>query len=323
MDGSAPESHELLDPRVEPGHNPALEVAIAAWIHSKFSRTHSEETRTAYSRTLAAFREMLLAQRLDLDAADPRRVRQLLAASLAGRADAEQVEDLAAARAAAIALVAQAFAAGPVQTPYGAREVAATTANRRLAILSSFFSYALRQDLLRGVNPIDRLERRRVQDYAGAKPLEYADLEASLAAVDRTSAAGKRDLALLLVGLYTGRRLSELWNMRREHLDIRGAHVDIRWPRTKGGKVQFSRLPRSGPRGIAGAALVEWILCLYGEDGREDPLVKNPPPRTGADTPSGSLIPFAATGRHYSRIWSRLGHHGCWRVGDSAAGQPP
>jgi hypothetical protein len=82
--------------------------------------------------------------------------------------------------------------------------------------------------------------------------------------------------------------------MRREHLDIRRTHVDIRWPRTKGGKVQFSRLPRSGPRGIAGAALVDWILYLYGEDGREDPLVKNPPPRGASPK---SAIPFAATGR--------------------------
>jgi integrase len=279
-------------------------VAIAAWIHSKFSRTQSEETRIAYSRTLGAFRELLLAERLDLDAADPRRVRQWLSPSTGGQVDAEQVEDMAAARAAAIALVAQAFAAGPVTTPYGPRAVAATTANRRLAILSSFFHYALRQDLLRGVNPIDRLERRRVQDYSGARPLEYADLETNLAAIDRTTAAGKRDLALLLVGLYTGRRLSELWNMRREHLDIRRTHIDIRWPRTKGGKEQFSRLPRSGPRGIAGAALVDWILCLYGEDGREEALVKYPPspPRTGATPPAGSSIPFAATDRHPLRL---------------------
>src|SRR5262249_48602573 len=74
----------------------------------------------------------------------------------------EDLEELAAARAAAIALVAQAFAARPAETRYGPRPVAPTTANLRLAVLSSFYAYAMRQDLLRGVNPITRVERRRV-----------------------------------------------------------------------------------------------------------------------------------------------------------------
>jgi integrase len=262
----------------EPTSKPAVEMAIAAWLHAKFARTQSQETQVAYARTLRAFRRRLEEQGLDLDGADPRCVRRLLSASTGSGPVEATVEDLASARAAAIALLAQAFAADPVQTRYGGRTVAATTANRRLAILSSFYAYALRQDLLRGVNPIQRLERRRIQEYSGARPLEYDGLEASLSAIDRTTLAGKRDLALLLVGLYTGRRLSELWRMRREHLDIRRNHIDIYWPRTKGGKERYTRLARSGPRGIAGAALVEWVLCLFGGDGR--PAAGLPPEST-------------------------------------------
>jgi len=142
---------------------------------------------------------------------------------------------------------------------YGPRPVAPTTANVRLAALSSFYTYATRQDLLRGPNPILRVERRRVEAYAAAKPLPYDELHQQLAAIDLATVAGLRDYALLLVALHTGRRVAELAGMRREHLRIRTRSVEITWPRCKGGKTMRDELPRGGARGEAADAVVAWV----------------------------------------------------------------
>lgn len=274
-----------------------VDLAVAAWLHAKEQKSQSFKTRTTYSAILADFRQVLQVEGLDLDAADPRRVRILLVSrrdgqyaegggTIGGHPPAEQVEQIIAERMAALALAAQAYANRPASTPYGARPVAATTANLRLAALSSFYTYALRHDLLRGGNPISRVERRRVQAYAGAHPLAYEDLRERLGAIDLSTPAGLRDYALLLLGLHTGRRLSELAGLRREHLVIRPSRVEITWVRCKGGKVMRDELPRKGPQGIAAEALVAWVLQLYGEDGRSNPLLP---------TPVRALVPAATT----------------------------
>ncbi len=271
-----------------------VDLAIAAWLHAKEQKSQSVKTHATYSAILHEFRQLLRVEGLDLDAADPRHVRALLASSrdsehtggAASQLQAEQVEQFVAERTAALALAAQAYANRPAITPYGARPVAATTANLRLAALSSFYTYVLRHDLLRGSNPVSRVERRRVQAYASAQPLAYEDLRERLSVIDLHSTAGLRDYALLLLGLHTGRRLSELAGLRREHLIIRPSRVEITWVRCKGGKVMRDELPRKGPQGLAGEALVAWVLRLYGEDGRPDPLLP---------APTQSLVPAAAT----------------------------
>jgi site-specific recombinase XerD len=260
--------------------NPRMDLAIAAWLHAKFQRSGSAKTRTAYAATLGGFRAALAMEGLDLDSADPRRCRADVDGNLAMGAvsptpderalasdQASAVEDRAAARAAAIALVAQAYAARPAESRYGPRPVAAATANLRLAALSSFYAYATRQDLLRGPNPIARVERRRVEAYAAARPLAYDDLRERLAAIDVASDAGLRDYALLLLGLHTGRRVAELAGMHCEHLLIRKRAVEIVWPRCKGGRTMRDELPRGGARGEAADALVAWVTRLYGNAG--------------------------------------------------------
>lgn len=247
-----------------------LALAMSAWLHAKFQRSQSVKTRTAYASILAGFRAALMLEGLDLDAADPRRCRADLLAVAPYRTmdrlddldDVDRLDDLVAARAAAIALVAQSYAARPAESRYGARPVAPTTANLRLAAISSFYTYALRQDLVRGLNPVARVERRHVEAYAAAHPLSYEDLRVQLAALDLTTDAGLRDYALLLVALSTGRRVAELAGMRREHLVIRARRVEIAWPRCKGGKRMRDELPRGGARGEAADALVAWLSRL-------------------------------------------------------------
>ena len=251
----------------------------------EFQRSGSTKTHATYAAILGEFRSALAMEGLDLDAADPRRCRADLASldqerrqafSLSqeppsghpASADSATIEDLTAARVAAIALIAQTYAARPSYTRYGPRPVAPNMANLRLAALSSFYTYATRQDLLRGPNPIARVERRRVEAYAAARPLAYDDLHTRLAAINVATDSGLRDYALLLIALNTGRRVAELVGMRREHIVIRTRTVEITWPRCKGGKVMRDELPRGGARGEAADALVAWIARLYGERGR-------------------------------------------------------
>lgn len=253
--------------------NDAMNLAIAAWLHAKFQRSRSVKTQTTYSAILRGFRAYLLDRGLDLDAADSRRAATDLGMNANNNtADAIAVGDIVAERTRALAIAAQAFAAQPAMTRYGARPVAATTANLRLAAMSSFYRYALRHDFLRGGNPIERVERQAVQAYAAARPLAYEDLRARLSDIDLDTPSGLRDYALLLLGLHTGRRLSELAGLRREHIVIRASRVEITWVRCKGGKTMRDELPRKGAQGLAAEALIAWIMRLYGEDGQTEPL---------------------------------------------------
>lgn len=154
----------------------ALEVAILGWLDAKRGRSGSERTHSTYAGTLDSFRAALRREGIDLDApATP------------------------------VALVAQAWAGnnGPGTSP------APTTYNQRLACVSSFYKYACKQGILEH-NPIERVERRWVQAYAGSKALTANYVKERLASIDRTTPAGARDYALLMVYLQTGRRLSEV-----------------------------------------------------------------------------------------------------------------
>jgi site-specific recombinase XerD len=260
--------------------NDTVNLAIAAWLHAKFQRSRSAKTRSTYSAILQAFRALLLARGLDLDAADPRHVAASAGISVQAQVNAIALADLVAERTRALALAAQAYASQPATTRYGARAVAATTANLRLAAISSFYRYALRHDFLRGDNPIERVERQMVQSYAAAHPLAYDDLRTRLAEIDLATPAGLRDYALLLLGLHTGRRLSELAGLRREHIVIRASRVEITWVRCKGGKTMRDDLPRKGAQGLAAEALIAWVMRLYGEDGQTEPLLSQDELRT-------------------------------------------
>ena len=193
-------------------HHP-LDLAIAAWLHAKASRTGSAKTATAYATTLAAFRAILGGHGFDLDG-DPR----------------------------LLALIAQGWA--------GSGNPAPATFNQKLAILSSFYSYARTHDLLQGGNPITRVDRRPVQGYAGAGALPYLQVRARLAAIDRATLAGKRDYALLALALQTGRRLSELAGLRAGDLTPSGERMVVVWRRCKGGKTLSDTLPPALTRAL-------------------------------------------------------------------------
>jgi hypothetical protein len=75
--------------------------------------------------------------------------------------------------------------------------VAPATYNLRLAIVSSFYTFALRRKLLDlRENPVAQLARRSVQSYAAAVPLAPETVQVRMAAIGRTTPAGQRALGL-------------------------------------------------------------------------------------------------------------------------------
>lgn len=201
---------------------PALDLLIAAWLAAKFRRSSSEHTRRAYSDTLASFRVAIGAIGLDLDS-DPQ----------------------------ALALAAQGWA--------GSSDPAPATFNQRLAVLSSFYAFAIKRGALLH-NPIGLIDRAYVELYGQARSLDPAELRTRLAAIDRSDLAGARDFALLALYLQTGRRLAEILGLRWADLEVRGGRVTIHVRRAKGGKQMSDALPVG-----VGRALLSWLQMYYSD----------------------------------------------------------
>jgi integrase len=215
-----------------------LNLLIEEWLLEKYRQTRSVRTQQTYRSILNQYRAALQQQELDLDRED--RLPQLVT-------------------------TARLFAA------YSARgkDVAVATSNLRLATLSSFYEFAIRNDLV-SVNPIDKIKRGKSQRYQGAHAMEPETVQARLRSIDTTALDGKRDRALLLVYLQTCRRLSEvaglLWRDVQidSRADARGTTqelVTLTFERCKGAKVMVDQLPA----GIS-HALLTWLRSYYGED---------------------------------------------------------
>lgn len=206
----------------------ALDILILGWVDIKARKTGSARTRQTYEDTLAQFRAGLQRQGLELD--------------MQGK------EELA-----RIALTAQAFSGFSVR----GKPVKPATINQRLAILSSFYEYAIRQGALE-VNPINRVERSKVQDYGSARALTNEQVTTALAAIDRETLSGRRDYALLALMLQTGRRLAEVQALEMRHLTLLVGKMTVEFERCKGGKEMTDTLPYSVTN-----RLLEWLEAFY------------------------------------------------------------
>ena len=100
------------------------------------------------------------------------------------------------------------------------REPSAATVNLRLAAVSSFYGFLLRMGLV-AVNPCDRVQRTR-QETPPARGLDQGEIRRLFAAIP-DSPAGKRDRAIILTLLLTGRRRSEILNLTVGDLSRNGA----------------------------------------------------------------------------------------------------
>jgi site-specific recombinase XerD len=107
------------------------------------------------------------------------------------------------------------------------RRCSIRTRNARLAAVHSFFRYtALKEPTHAGaIQRILAIPTKRFEQ-AVIPFLSRAEIDALLAAPDRSTWLGRRDHALLLTALQTGMRVSELTQVRIEDLQLGvGAHV--------------------------------------------------------------------------------------------------
>ncbi len=218
----------------------AVEFGIGAWIHEKFGHTKSEKTKTAYSETILAFRQLLQREGLDLTW-DP-----------SERETEAQIRQR-------LALYAQAFASTRLPGSRHKGEIAPASKNQRLAILSSFYRFANKRGFLTIGNPIDLVDRSPVQPYARAYGLEQEEVQDRLLKIDVTAKAGLRDFALLLVLFTTGRRAGEVASLRRRHLLVnRRGIVTLDFERLKGAKSTRDTLDE-----VVSTVLVLWVQTAY------------------------------------------------------------
>ena len=142
------------------------------------------------------------------------------------------------------------------------REPASATVGARIACLSSYYRFLIRMNVT-GSNPCDALERPRSIPSA-ARGLSTDEVRRLLAVLPAT-VAGRRDRALLLVFLLTGRRRTEVMSLTAGDISIEGETAFYSY-RGKGGKRGRRELPRPAYEALC-ATLADAGLCLAEMDG--------------------------------------------------------
>jgi len=120
------------------------------------------------------------------------------------------------------------------------REPSSATVGARIACLSSYYRFLIRMNLAAS-NPCDALERPRTVQ-AVARGLSADEVRRLLAVVPDT-VAGRRDRALLLVFVLTGRRRTEVIDLTAGDISVEGETAYYSY-RGKGGKRGRRELPR-------------------------------------------------------------------------------
>ncbi|MGO9179408.1 MAG: tyrosine recombinase XerC [Candidatus Limnocylindrales bacterium] len=120
------------------------------------------------------------------------------------------------------------------------RTPSATTVGARIACLSSFYRFLIRMGLVTG-NPCDALQRPRTSP-SPARGLSAEDVRRLLAVVPDT-VRGRRDRAILLTFILTGRRRTEVLSLTRGDVTVEDGTAFYSY-RGKGGKTGRRELPR-------------------------------------------------------------------------------
>jgi site-specific recombinase XerD len=183
-----------------------IEAIIGGWLNAKEQRSHSAKTHKAYKETIEGFRALLQAQGLDL---------------------LWQEDETMPAFAPTIADTAQIFA--QLRSPQSRRAgpVTGATQAQRLAILSSFYLYVIKREHSITTNPILLVDRPPVEAYEQSMALEHDVVASRLAEIDVSTPQGACDLAILLVLLPTGRRVSEVAALTRKNVQLTGQQLRL------------------------------------------------------------------------------------------------
>jgi integrase/recombinase XerC len=120
------------------------------------------------------------------------------------------------------------------------REPSSTTVGARIACLSSYYRFLIRMNVATA-NPCDALERPRIVT-APARGYSAAEVRRLLAVIPDTI-RGRRDRAILLTLLLTGRRQAEVMGLRAGDVSLEAETVFYAY-RGKGGKHGRREMPR-------------------------------------------------------------------------------
>jgi site-specific recombinase XerD len=198
-----------------------LDGIVLSWLQAKAGTSGSQQTKRKYAQTLVDFRSHLARVDLALDS-DP------------------------------------ALVLAVVERWAEARDPAPATYNHRLAVLSSFYAYAVKMGYLAAAPALDRIEKRKVHVYGKVSALSPAEAKTRLGKIDTSDLAGQRDYALLLLALTTGRRVAEIAALRRADCKLAGQRVTMTFNRAKGGKQMADTLSPGASR-----ALLTWLQAYY------------------------------------------------------------
>ena len=136
------------------------------------------------------------------------------------------------------------------------REPKAITIGARLACISSFFRFLIRMKIVSS-NPCDEIERPRASP-APPRGLTAEEVRRLIAVIPDTP-EGLRDRAIVLTLVLTGRRRTEILNLKAGNLSMDGGLFYTY--RGKGGKRAKRELPRPAFEAI-GTALMAWDKSL-------------------------------------------------------------
>src|SRR5664280_1430327 len=127
------------------------------------------------------------------------------------------------------------------------RTPSATTVGARIACMSSFYRFLIRMGLMAS-NPCDAIERpRAIQSVA--RGYGANEVRRLLAVVPADTVAGRRDRAILLTLVLTGRRRAEVIGLRAGDLSVEGETCFYAY-RGKGGKRGRRELPHPALKAI-------------------------------------------------------------------------
>lgn len=217
---------QALTTIVEKTFSPTLDQMISAWLYTKKQRSMSDHTLVCYSRQMMSFRDVLHTAGLDLDG-DP----GLIAVLAEGWASKPMFNDLYHNNAAIKRF-----------KKIESQPVSAGTFNNRISSISSFYEFSIRHDWFTR-NPMEKVDARPGSGGGYAHHMEASDIQRCLQRIDRSSLVGKRDFAILLLAVCTGRRLAEFSEVKWCDLkfDSQG-RVIVAFPHCKGGKAMEDRL---------------------------------------------------------------------------------
>jgi len=208
-----------------------IALTIEAWLLDKYALTQSECTETTYRDIVTSLRTYLQERGLDLDG------------------PAKEI-------ASNIQLWASLRASGSKRQG----RIAPSTYNQRIAVVSSFYRWAIEKGIHTDSNPTEQLTRASVQKYAHARALSAQQVSIKLKSIDRSTPRGLRDYTLLQVALNTGRSAKELASLTWSNVSIDGHIVTLTFERCKGGKTMYVSLDVQLSK-----ALLTYLYTIYGK----------------------------------------------------------